>query len=610
MEVVVGAGASVAALKDASIGKLRVDAAPGAVTLTREGASAALDSTLSVAEALASGALAPRAKLFLVVHAPAPPVGSHAPALPADEAEATAMYQRLRDALCDARAEPLEGGGGAQSGALLVRLPAGVAWPQLGPRAPLFVRSFYEGCFEGVLTSFDAERAPDAPRKFTIIGNAGIGKSAFGAYLLWRAVQARRTVVYVSDKVDYAFVLYGDGRVDACSKADFDKRTIAVRNNASTVLICDGMTPPICSAFTVLITSPRRERWKEFDKCIDAQRLFFPVFSRHEIEDMRGACFPQLSGPEAEAGVQERYDKWGGIPRYVLGKLDKGVQGLLERATTRINVSALLRDLDKGEIESDMTVSHRLVHLKPAGERADGPFADPRSADSYEFARSELCSAHIADAVLRAVEQRDLDHLHSMLADGLANATFARLYGSLFERAALRALAAGGKFERYDLTNATAAPHLVLAPSSIVTFTSATHLAEEVRARKALGTLDTAVFVPRSKNFTAVDAALGRGPLLLNFTINTDHKLIMSNQAGSEGVAPVVKALGVAPDKDIEFLWVLPTERFNEVREAGKPFKVIEASQDATSGAAQRRVVQYALRVPFERRAPPAGSRQ
>ena len=150
----------------------------------------------------------------------------------------------------------------------------------------------------------------------------------------------------------------------------------------------------------------------------------------------------------------------------------------------------------------------------------------------------------------------------------------------------------------------------MLAPSSIVTFTSATHLAEEVRARKALGTLDTAVFVPRSKNFTAVDAALGRGPLLLNFTINTDHKLIMSNQAGSEGVAPVVKALGVAPDKDIEFLWVLPTERFNEVREAGKPFKVVGASQDATSGAAQRRVLQYALRVPFERRAPPAGSRQ
>jgi hypothetical protein len=535
----------------------------------------------------------------------------HAPAPPAGEAEAAARYGRLLVALRAARAEPLEGGG-AQSGAVLVRLPAGCGaeWPQLGPDAPLFVRSFYEGCFEGVLKSFDAECAPDALRKFTILGNAGIGKSAFGAYLLWRAVQARRTVVYVSDKVQEAFILHGNGRVEAFDSEEFRRRAFSVLGNASTVLICDGMTPLICSAFTVLITSPVRTRWKEFNKCVDARRLFFPVFSLREIEDMRRACFPRLSGAEAEAGVQQRYEKWGGIPRYVLGKLDEDSQALLERAKTSIDVSALLRDLDKGEIESDMTVSHRLVHLKPAGERADGPFEDPRSADSYVFARSELGSAHIIEAVLRAAKQRDLDHLHSMLADGLENATFARLYGSLFERAALHALAAGGRFKCYDLTKSADAADLVLAPSSIVPFTSVAHLAEEVRAREALGTLDTAVFEPRSKNFTAVDAALGRGRLLLNFTINTDHKLIMSNQAGSEGAAPVAEALGVAPGKDIDFLWVLPTERFNKVREAGKPLKVVKASQDASSGAAQRRVAQYALCVPFERRVPASGSRQ
>ena len=107
----------------------------------------------------------------------------------------------------------------------------------------------------------------------------------------------------------------------------------------SAVLICDGMTPPICPAFTVLITSPRRERWKEFAKCVGARRLFFPVFSRHEIEDMRRACFPRLSGAEAEAGVLERFGRWGGIPRYVLAKLDKKSQGLLESAVTRVNIN-------------------------------------------------------------------------------------------------------------------------------------------------------------------------------------------------------------------------------------------------------------------------------
>ena len=316
-------------------------------------------------------------------------------------AEAAAPFGRLVEALRAARAERVEG---SASGASLVSLPAGAEWPQLGPGAPLFVRSFYEGCFEGVLRSFDADRSPGAYRKFTIVGNAGIGKSAFGAYLLWRAVQARRTVIYVSSMVDVAFVLHGNGRVEACTKADFDRCTFDTRSDATAVLICDGVKPPVCSAFTVLITSPVRERWKEFNKCVDARRLFFPVFSRAEIEDMRRACFPYLSGAEAEVGVQQRYEKWGGIPRYVLGKLDKDSQELLARATTRIYVDALLRDLDKGEIESDAAVSHRLVHLKPAGERADGSFSDPHSADSYLFARSELGSTHIAEAVLRAAE--------------------------------------------------------------------------------------------------------------------------------------------------------------------------------------------------------------
>ena len=597
--VEVGADSDIASLTKAALSELHVDASPSAVTLTREGASAPLDSTLPISESVATGALAPLAKLILVVHAPAPPANKTGP---------TARYQRLRDALRTARAEPLEGGG-AQSGAALVRLPAdcGAEWPQLGPGAPLFVRSFYSGCFEGVLASFDVERAPDAPRKFTIIGNAGIGKSAFGAYLLWRAVQARRTVIYVSEKVKDAFILHGDGRVEAFSKAHFDDRCSAILDDMSAVLICDGVKPPVCSAFTVLITSPVRERWKEFDKCVDASRLFFPVFSLREIGDMRRACFPRLSGTEAEAGVQERYEKWGGIPRYVLAKLGKDSQELLARATRRIDVDALLRDLDEGEIESDAAVSHRLVHLKPAGERADGSFSDPHSADSYLFARSELGSTHIVEAVLRAAEQRDLDRLHSMLAEGLASATFATLYGSLFERAALRVLAAGGQFELHDLTNNAAAGNLVLAPSAVVTFSSVTHLAEEVRSRAVLGTLDAAVFVPNSKTFTAVDAVLGRGRLLLNFTISTDHKLLMSNTAGSEGAAPIAKALGVAPSEDIKFLWVLPTERFDMVRREGKPFKVVAATPGSSSGAAHGRVVQFALRVPFERRAPPVG---
>jgi hypothetical protein len=141
----------------------------------------------------------------------------------------------------------------------------------------------------------------------------------------------------------------------------------------------------------------------------------------------------------------------------------------------------------------------------------------------------------------------------------------------------------------------------------VVTFSSVSHLAEEVREREALGTLDAAVFVPSSKTFTAVDAVIGRGRLLLNFTISAEHKLLMSNTAGSEGVGPIAKALGVAPSEDINFLWVLPAERFDIVCRGGKPFKVIAAPLGPSSSGALGRVVQFALRVPFQRRAPPVG---
>ena len=218
-EVIVAAGESVSALKDSALSKLRLDVPPTAVTLTRAGAAAPLDGALSIEEALAAGLLAPRVKLLVQVHA--------APrATTAEEAAGAASVARRGAALRAARAEPIAG---SESGAALVALPADVSWPQLGG-APLFVRSFYEGCYEGVLNSLDPS-CTAALRKFTIVGNAGIGKSAFGAYVLWRAVQARRTVIYLSDKVDEAFILHGDGRAESFQKVDFDARTRSIRRD-------------------------------------------------------------------------------------------------------------------------------------------------------------------------------------------------------------------------------------------------------------------------------------------------------------------------------------------------------------------------------------------
>jgi hypothetical protein len=315
-EVEVKDSASVAALQDAIIAKLKLDTAPDCVRLLREvegGVAVPLDSC----EKLLDQGVKEGFKVFVEVIVPS-------------QLSVTAALEgcrRLPAALRAAELEPIP-----SSRSSLLRLPKGALWPQLGAE-PLFVRDFYCGLYEGPLASCDPECA-NRLRKFIVRGNAGIGKSAFGAYVLWRAVKAGRTVVYASDQVEYSFIIHSDARVEVFDSGQLTQRAKGTLANPSTVFICDGIKPPVASAFTVLITSPKRERYKEYFKLVDCEMLTVPVFFRHEIKDMLRTCFQHLVPQEAL--VWERYSKWGGIVRYVLAKPGQSSQNLLLASLTSI----------------------------------------------------------------------------------------------------------------------------------------------------------------------------------------------------------------------------------------------------------------------------------
>ena len=266
------------------------------------------------------------------------------PAASAAETVAMENYKRLFAALRAAELEPIP-----SSRSSLIKLPEGVQWPQLGAE-PLFVRDFYCGLYEGPLASLDPG-CTSKLRKFIIRGNAGIGKSAFGAYLLWRAVKAGRTVVYTSDKVEYSFIMHSDGRIEVFDKSLLVLRAKGTMADARTLLICDGIQPLVASALTVLITSPKRERYREFFKLVDCRMMTFPVFFRHEIKEILDTCFPHLEPQEAL--VWSLFEKWGGIVRYVLVKLDVESQLELDDALTGINLEELFFHHGARAIESD-----------------------------------------------------------------------------------------------------------------------------------------------------------------------------------------------------------------------------------------------------------------
>ena len=232
------------------------------------------------------------------------------------------------------------------------------------------------------------------------------------------------------------------------------------------------------------------------------------------------------------------------------------------------------------------------MHLKPAGEAADGTFAHPGNADSYLIERSVLGSPYIKRAVFEALNDQELQRLDELLERVPASPASGRFYGDLFEQAAMKALLAGGEFDRCELSAGGKDDKLVLPPSSKAVFTSAAALAATVRSLSA-AELNATVFVPESTNYTAVDAVLGRDRALVNFTINLKHDVELHlGERDDEGAAPIADALGTA---DVTIFWALPRARYELAQRQRKPFAV----KARTGAMAQRRVRQYAICVPL-----------
>jgi hypothetical protein len=106
------------------------------------------------------------------------------------------------------------------------------------------------------------------------------------------------------------------------------------------------------------------------------------------------------------------------------------------------------------------------VHLKPAGEAAEGFLANPRDVASYVLTRSELASRYVKELVYRVMDARDVSRIEALLARSPNSPTAAKLYGDVFERAALDVLSQGGSFPRFDLSAGKEAGSLDLRPSA------------------------------------------------------------------------------------------------------------------------------------------------
>ena len=351
----------------------------------------------------------------------------------------------------------------------------------------------------------------------------------------------------------------------------FDKTKVHLLSELDdrrTVYISDSVAPQTVDAFTIMITSPRRSRYHEFDNSQPCEQLAFPPFSWAEIQAMHGTCFPCI----AEADVRARYSLGGGIPRYVFGysyeKLDREIQA----AMTGVDLDAMVIEMDSPIIETDTKQSHRLLHMLPRGVVGGASELLPTSLDFYAPAQLELASSEVASRVYAKAEQTATLRLHKLLAEPPSSPAHAALYQSMYENAVLAELSKGCSLTCWDST--VDKFYTLSVPQCKRTYF------DGIAALGGLFAVDRQqLLVPRSKSFTAIDAILPGGRMAqVTISLNHDVKLFGRGSRSSEGLVPTFAALHrLAGSSDsIDLYWILPEAQFDElVRSKKPPFPLI-----------------------------------
>ena len=250
----------------------------------------------------------------------------------------------------------------------------------------------------------------------------------------------------------------------------------------------------------LVLSSPKRENYKNVLKAVGATIRFMPVWSWEEIE----ACHALLYAKDAErplSEVRNAFERWGGIPRFVLEKLrDEGAQQSLQEALDTADVAVIRKSV--GQIDAATEASHRLLHIV-----TQPPFVSKSIA---------LGSAYIRDRLAELLFTQQRQAVSDFLIGSTSSPQLAGVRGDLFEAYAHRILSGGGAlrvrrlddgFETTLQIPRSVGTHFVRTPSDLVQCPSNLHYCQ-----------------PIARNFPAVDAVKLPGSLF-QMTVSLSHAI-------------------------------------------------------------------------------------
>ncbi|GAQ91775.1 hypothetical protein KFL_008520010 [Klebsormidium nitens] len=423
----------------------------------------------------------------------------------------------------------------------------------------MFIRESYHGMDQELKRVF----IQDDGIAVVLVGNPGVGKSIYGFRLLYQwSCEQRRVVVVKRGTCPIPTLLTPDGafKLDAAGlEAELDDPDVRY--------LVDSLDPSLVGSLPtkakmVVISSPNRN---EVCKGPGYVMRYFDTWSLEELLE----CWSRMFAWQSQEEVQERFYRWGGVPRYVLEKLDTTNQNLLERAIGRTDLTALKQAV--GDPESPQAASHKLLHLR----------ANPDFQTTY----MEMASPYVQELVAFKLWENESLALELFLSAATDDPTVAGFRGNLFEGFCHRRLKNGGTFRVRDLASGSV-DEIVLQPTrKALAFASW----QEVEAE----TDDERYFQPLNRRTAAVDGGM-QPDKLFQFTVSAEGKK-------NKGLvfASLRDAVRSMKNKsEVKLFFVLPPDQFFEAKEVK-----IAGSGKGMEGVAQVRKVlkQFALEISFKR---------
>jgi len=399
------------------------------------------------------------------------------------------------------------------------------------------------------------------------------------------------------------------------------------------LLVADSLIPPPLPFPTLVVSSPGRLADRSLKDRLNSYfaRAYVPVPTADDVLALNALA----SDPLDEAGIKERMELWGPIPRHVLVKSSTTEQLDLWESVKGVSLDALVAlaraQASRHGSGDELDARHRIMHERAAGQDAEPgtPASDPTREEFYARGAVTIASPSLLLWIAeRIIEEKKWDAAH--LIDACVGiGALGALRGIKFEEAVLAALEEGCELACVPLVDAQPRGKVIAVaataePAAAIPATTSTDDAADGEGpmRKVLAaprvtwttTAELAqhrgvmsLLVPSNRNAAGLDALIWdestKHHLPLDCTVSKQHGL------HAQGLADAVMQLGWTPDDgwprppsaknkrmQIKYFWAVPEDVFKKwtVRQLPKE----GSDKTPAAKAAYEHAQQYTLCVP------------